>query len=167
MGNRTISRGVLYVSSNLICNSYEKEYQPRKILQAVFSDDLFKRYTKGVTSFSNPRYADLTSIEFGVWDGKKWERTHIDRATHFGVQTYNFLNSAWKEEYMDTNYEIGIQRKISRRTELMFVVYPIDKLEGKINAEKIRQLFCYDYEQWERWNKYDHHCRPYPALCKE
>lgn len=140
------------VNDDLINNTYYLDsYQPGIILREFFDDHMFRDYKHGITSFSNPRYSNLTGIEFGIWKKGVWTRTHIDKASHVGIQTYNMLDSTMMK-WIDQNYEVGIQRKISRKTSLMFVVYPISRLEGKINKDIIRELFKIDYRRWKRFH---------------
>jgi len=51
---------------------------------------------------------------------------------------------------------------------LMFVVYPISRLEGKINKDIIKGLFKSDYTKWKRWHDDFPELYPYyPPECIE
>ena len=142
--------GVMDVNDNLLNNKYYIDtYQEGLILREFFNEFLFRSYYHGITSFSNPKYSNLTTIEFGIWKRGVWTRTHIDRTTHVGIQTYDFSTSTM--QLIDPDYTILINnRKVGRRSPLMFVIYPISRLEGKINKDIIRETFRDDYAKWKR-----------------
>ena len=163
-------KGVLKISGGMIKNNLsfpDRKYPVKKILRKVFSEELFVPYKKGVTSFSNPIYADMVSVEFGNWENGNWERTHIDKAKHIGIQCHNFINSVWADRYMTQKYLVGIQRKISRRTEIMFVVYPIELFElNESDVQIFRNLFSNDEKKYNENNRFSSmHKQPYPCPC--